>query len=150
MKTFLRCLLLLALAVAVTGCASGPKFGEFQQSIAPLKPDTGRVFFYRSSILGAAIQPDIKLNGTIIGKAVPQAFFFVDLAPGEYKVVTTTEVKRTLSFTLDAGQTRYVRMNISMGLVMGHVYGELVDEKIWTKGIKDCKYNGPKADMPGK
>jgi hypothetical protein len=99
----------------------------------------GRVFFYRTSILGAAIQPDVKLNGEKVGSAKPKGFFYVDRPAGAYKVETSTEVTRTLSFTLEKNQTRYVRLNISMGFFAGHVYPELVDTATAEKEIAACK-----------
>jgi hypothetical protein len=59
-------------------------------------------------------------------------------------VVTTTETKRTLSFTLDAGQTRYVRLDISIGVILGQVHGVLVDEEKALEELKGCKYIGAK------
>ena len=104
--------------------------------------DTGRIFFYRPSSFGAAIRPDVMLNNEKVGEAISHGFFYVDLKPGEYKVVTSTEVERTLSFVLDKGQTRYVRFSISMGFFVGHVYGELVEPDVGVKEIEDCKYTG--------
>jgi hypothetical protein len=51
-------------------------------------------------------------------------------------------VDRKLSLTLDAGQTRYVRLNISMGFFVGHVYPELVNLDVGQKEIHDCRYIG--------
>jgi hypothetical protein len=109
-------------------------------SIAPEAPETGRIFFYRFTALGAALQPDIVMNGTVIGKSIAQGFFFLDCPPGEYEVMTATEVKRKASFVLDAGQTRYIRFGVSMGFFVGHVYGELVDPQEALPQIQQCKY----------
>jgi hypothetical protein len=90
--------------------------------------------------LGGALRPEIKLNEEVIGKSVAGGFFFVDKLPGDYKMVTSTEVDRSLSFTLDAGQTRYVRMDVSMGFFVGHVYPELVDSTVGDTEIKTLVY----------
>jgi hypothetical protein len=42
-------LFLALLAVVVSGCASGPKYSEIKDSIPPLDPEQGRIFFYRPS-----------------------------------------------------------------------------------------------------
>lgn len=118
----------VALAMlALAGCASGPSYKEVSSSFKPVAAQNGRIFFYRVASMGAAIQPEVKLNGTAVGKAVPKGFFYVDRAPGDYEVTTTTEVKKALTFHLDPGQTRYVRLGVSMGFMAGHVYPELVD-----------------------
>jgi hypothetical protein len=45
-------------------------------------------------VLGAAVQRAVKLNGEVVGKAVPQGFFYVDRPPGDYTVTTATEVEK--------------------------------------------------------
>jgi hypothetical protein len=139
MKKILGLLSLVCIALFFNGCASGTQFSTAQSAFPPLGQDLGRVFFYRNSILGAAIQPDVKLNGVTVGSAKPKGFFFVDRPAGPYKVETSTEVTRTLSFSLDKNQTRYVRLNISMGFFAGHVYPELVDVTTAEKELAGCK-----------
>src|SRR5262249_8722114 len=75
---------LLALMSVLAGCASGPQFSKSQSS-ALFTPPAGktRIFFYRATTLGFAIQPDIALNGTVVGSAVPMGIFFVDREPGD-------------------------------------------------------------------
>lgn len=145
MKTPVRSFVLIALVMSLVACASGPRFSELDLNLKPDTPENGRVYFYRASSLGAAVQPTIYLNDKPVGSAVPRGFFFLDLLPGNYEAATTTEVKRTVSFLLDPGQTRYVRFNISMGFFVGHVYGELVDEKEALEELKDCSYTGDKV-----
>ena len=143
MKKVPRLSLLILLSALLGACATtGPKFAEFSPQMSAVSPDLGRIYLYRATILGAAIQPEVKLNGNVIGKAVPNGFFYVDEVPGNYEIVTSTEVDRKLSLTLDAGQTRYVRLNISLGFFVGHVYPELVDLDVGQKEIHDCRYIG--------
>jgi hypothetical protein len=140
----LKMLLVSFVILGLTACATGPKFSEMSSTIGQIKPDKGRVYIYRKTALGAAIQPKVKLNGKEIGKAVPKGFFYVDLAPGQYVIETSTEVDRRLSFELEKGQTKYVRLNISMGFFAGHVYPELVESSVGEKEIQDCGYIGEK------
>ena len=49
---------------------------------------------------------------------------------------------RKLTFTLEAGQVRYVRLNIAMGLFVGRVYGELIDEAKGKEELSDLRYTG--------
>ena len=134
----------------LTACAtSGPKFTEMTAAMnAAAKPGMGRVYFYRTTALGAAVQPEVRLNGEAVGRAVPHGFFFADRAPGNYEVSTSTEVERKLTFTLEANQLRYVRLNISMGFFVGHVYGELVDEAKGASEIADMRYIGTPLATP--
>ena len=101
-----------------------------------------RTFAVSTALLGAAVQPEVRLNGEKVGKAVPNGFFYVDRPAGNYQVVTETEVEKKLTFTLDAGQARYVRLNISMGFWVGRVYGELIDEAEAKSEIASTRYIG--------
>jgi hypothetical protein len=138
-------LLALAAFVAIallTGCASGPKFSEVKSTFPTLPADKGRIFFYRTSALGAALNPDVKLNGEVVGTAKAKGFFYTDCAPGNCTVDTSTEVTRRLTLQLEQGQTRYVRFNVSMGFFAGHVYPELVEDAAGQTEIEDCHYTG--------
>jgi hypothetical protein len=128
--------------ILFSGCATGPKYTEVASSFDALEPDKGRIFLYRPSSFGAAIQPEVKLNDVVVGKAVPHGFFFVDRLPGEYEVVTSTEVERSLSLTLEKGEIRYVRLSISMGFFVGHVYPELVESTVAQEEIETLSYIG--------
>ena len=137
----------LCLAFVLCSCASGIPYMEMKPSLTPDSSGTGRVFFYRvTGMGGAAIQPDIVLNNKTIGRSIPQGFFFMDLPPGKYVVMTSTEVDRKASFVLEEGQTRYIRFNISMGFLAGHVYVELWDPEEGKQEIQECKYTDP-AEM---
>jgi len=136
----IRKIFLLLVALVITSCASGPKFKDYQSSISTLDSNHGRIFVYRNSAFGAAVQPYVKLNGEKIGEAIAQGFFYVDRPAGEYEIMTSTEVDRKLSFILERGQTRYVRLGISIGFFVGHVYPELVDMEVGEKEILDCKF----------
>jgi hypothetical protein len=130
------------LMLLLAACASGPQFSQMQDSLPAASADNGRIFVYRSTVLGAAIQPSVKINGEVAGNAVPQGFFYIDRPAGDYEISTATEVTRTLSLRLDPGQTRYVRIGVSMGFFVGHVYPELVDDAAGLTEIKDCHYTG--------
>lgn len=144
MKKLLLLAVVTVTAALFTGCASGPKFNEVKSSFAPLAQDKGRIYFYRTSALGAALNPDVRLNGEVVGTAKAKGFFYTDRAPGNCEVETSTEVSRKLTLTLDPGQTRYVRFNVSMGFFVGHVYPELVENAAGEAEIQKCSYTGVK------
>jgi hypothetical protein len=148
MKNITTCLVSLAAVALATGCASGPKYSEISKSFPPLNPDQGRIFVYRNTALGAAVQPAVKLNDEQIGAAVPKGFFYVDRPSGQYELSTTTEVKRSVSMLLDKGQTRWVRLGISIGFFVGHVYPELVEPAKAEQEIQNCGYTGTILPKP--
>jgi len=124
-----------------TGCASGPKFAEVSATFPQLSADQGRVYFYRDGgIGGAAVQPDIKLNGKVVGQSVPGRFFYVDCPAGNYEVSCATEAEHKLSLALAPQETKYVRTYIQMGLFVGQVVPELVDKDKAMRSMNDCSY----------
>lgn len=137
-------------AVVLAGCAAtGPKYGEVQGAIPTLAANKGRIYFYRdNSMFGAAIQPEIRLNGEVVGKSVPGGFFFIDRVPGSYEVVTSTEVENRNSVRLAAGDTRYIKTTISMGIMAGRVKPELVDPEQGRRDIMDLSYIGSPILQP--
>jgi hypothetical protein len=143
MKSLKKVIFALTVSLLLAGCAtSGLKYSEFKPTVSNVNPDDARIYIYRTTVLGAAVQPEVKLNGEVVGRAVPRGFFYVDRKPGGYEITTTTEVERKLSLTLDKGQTRYVRLNISIGFFAGHVYPELIENDVAQKEIQDCRYTG--------
>jgi hypothetical protein len=138
-----RNFVLLACASLMIGCASGPKFREVSASIPALNSEQGRIYLYRTTTIGAALQPTVRVNNDPVGDSKAKGFFYIDRPPGNYKVETSTEVKRSLSLTLDKGETRYVRFDISMGFFVGHVYPNLVENAVGEKEIEACSYTGP-------
>ncbi len=144
MKTVFKILVVICLAVVTTGCATGPKFAEVKDTFGNLNSQDGRIFLYRTTTLGAALQPKIKVNGEPVGKSIAKGFTFVDMKPGNYEIMTSTEVDRKLSLTLEKGQTRYVKFGVSMGFLAGHVYPSLVEQAVGEKEIQQCSYTGAK------
>lgn len=135
----------MVLPLLLTNCASGPPFNEVVDGFGQPQSTQGRIYFYRPSAFGAAIAPAVKLNGEVIGKSTAKGFFYVDRKAGDYKITTTTEVKRALSLRLKRGQTRYVKLKVHMGLMVGRVYPELVNSATGKEEIQQTKYTGAVA-----
>jgi len=134
---------LVMLAMILGACASGPKYSQVNSTLPAAAADKGRVYFYRSgSPFGAAIQPAVMLNGVKVGDSQPGGFFYVDRSPGNYEVALATEVERKLTFTLDQGQKRYVRMSVGLGILMGRVYPELTDREVAEAELRDLSFTG--------
>jgi hypothetical protein len=131
-------------AIALAACATGgPKHAEMRSTIAPPDADRGRIFFYRdTSPAGFAVQPEIRLNGAPVGRSVPGSFFFVDRAPGHYVVAVATEVENTTTLELRAGESRYVKTSISMGIMVGRVTPTVVDPVQGESDLADLTYIG--------
>jgi hypothetical protein len=140
-RSLLRFATVLLLPILLAACATtGKSLPEMQSSLTPPPSGYGRIFIYRTAVVGMALQPSIKVNDTVVGSAVPRGFFYVDRPAGEYRISSSTEVTRTLSLVLSSGQVRYVRMGISFGFFAGHVYPELVDESEGMADLANCHY----------
>src|SRR5262249_16134983 len=129
-------------ALVLGGCASGPKFAEGAPSFKAPPEEEGRIYVYPAPALGAAIRPDVRGNGDVGGSANPHGFFYVDRPAGSPESLTSTQIHRKLTLVLEKGQTRYVRLGISMGFFVGHVYPELVESDVGEKEIAECSYTG--------
>lgn len=134
----------LAAVIGITGCAArGPSLGMISDRMPTLQADQGRIFFYRDkSFVGAAVQPKIRLNGEEVGQSVPGGFFFADRPAGNYEVGASTEVERTVTFTLAPAETRYVRTKVGFGFFVGRVYPELVSTEDGEKALPSMSYIG--------
>lgn len=126
--------------VVLSGCASGAKYAEVASSLPTLGPSQGRIYFYRPSAFGAAVQPEIRLNGEKVGTAKPHGFYFVDRTPGNYEVAAATEAEKKLTFTLAPREERYVRLKIQMGVFVGRIIPELVDKAEAESELKSLSY----------
>ena len=138
--TLEKTLCALAVVLLLSSCATGAKYTEVASTIPALSPSQGRIYFYRPSAMGAAVQPDIKLNGQKVGTAKPHGFYFVDRAPGDYEVSAATETEKKLTFTLEPRQERFVRLKIQIGVFVGRIVPELVDKAEAENELKNLSF----------
>jgi hypothetical protein len=142
--TMTRRAALIGAAVLIAGCAAtGIKHEELAKSMPAIKAGEGRIYFMRSdSMFGAAVQPDIKLNGQVVGQSKPGGFFYVDRPAGNYAATSATETEKSLTFALQAGETKYVRSSVQMGVMVGRVVLDLeTPEKAKTE-LAGLSYTG--------
>lgn len=134
--------LLAVLAAGLFGCsASGPRFSEMAGSMPSLGENEGRIYFYRDSIVGMAVQPDVSVNGQVVGTSRPNSFFYIDRPAGTYRASARTEAEGTIDVVLRPKQTAYVSMSISMGVLVGHPNFERVSEAEGRKELQSLAYD---------
>ncbi len=133
-----------ALALALAACASGPRLSELQESgrIPNPAPDRGRIYVYRTAVIGAAVQPEVTIDGRFVGNAVPDGVFYVDLPPGRHTVATADAADRKLRLDLAAGGTRYVRLDVGFGWMRYPVYPVAVAGAEGARDIAALHYTG--------
>ena len=141
------------LVMVLSACTPGPKFTEIKPDLTAPNPDMGRIFFYRPRLWGEILpkcdRTEVRLNGERVGTTKCQGFFYVDRPAGHYTVAFVDYKKKKVSFTLDKGQTLFIRFyvkteNVIPPLWLGsdYVYGKLVDEPNAKAEIVDCEYIG--------
>jgi hypothetical protein len=102
----------LASLALLAGCGGpvGTNYTAMSVSMPAVKPGEGRVFFYTPSVrFGGDVQPEIRLDGTLVGFAVPSGFFYVDRPAGRYEATGKAAADGRIEIPLAAGETRYVR-----------------------------------------
>jgi Protein of unknown function (DUF2846) len=142
---------LLALLVLLQGCAAtGPKGTEMAGRLGDLPEGYGRIVFFRSaSLAGAAVQPEIRLDGQVVGRSIPGGFFYVDAKPGKHTASSSTEATSTVEIPVLAGQTQYVRSAISFGIMVGRVTLS-VEGTVTAKGeLPGLSYTGTQVPQIG-
>lgn len=142
MSRILRLPLSFLALFLLVGCASGPTYQEHASSMQPVSAEKGRIYMYRTSALGTAVQPEVRVDGNTAGKAKPKGFFYVDLEPGTHVISASTEAERNLNLTLDANEEKYVRLEIKMGAFVGHIKPVLVEPAVGKEELQKMKYIG--------
>lgn len=117
-------------AFALVGCA-GSKYEKAASRIPPVPQDKGRIYFYQPQPeMMSSAQQKLRVNEVVVGRNKPGAFFFVDRPAGSYTVTNLYWTGDGVSFMLDAGQTRYVRIvaeSLGSTGASGKLMMELVD-----------------------
>jgi biopolymer transport protein ExbD len=149
MKKLLPFLATVVLAAFFVGCTtkpifpgwtSGPSYNSVKDTFPLIAANAGRIFIYRDAIYGPSKTPAVLLNGEPIGLSKAQGFFYVDQPAGDDKVDLSGEGSPPASFTLSAGQTVYVRINVHTNLSQTILYPEVVDASIAQRELTACKY----------
>ncbi len=135
---FMRAAMVLCAFTAV-GCATGPKYPELKSQFPPIESGQGRIVLYRvASPVGAAVQPEVKVNAVVVGHATPAEFIRIERPTGSYEISCSTEANNSATVRLAPGQTAYVNLRIQMGFLVGHVQPIIEDEATAMKTLGDC------------
>jgi len=148
LKTFaLAAALLSAVPMQAALAAPSQTYAVLHASEPAIPAGMGRIYFYREGgLLGAAMQPTIMIDGQSAGgRSKPGDYFYIDRPAGTYTISTSTEKKETTTVTVVAGEAVYVKTEVSMGFLMGHVSPSVVDAQTAANEIKDCDWHAPEA-----
>jgi len=129
MKYFRNLLLVGGLALLSAGCASGPRYTNYRAAVAPPPDGYGRIWIYRPAVHGAETQPEVKVDGQVVGRAVPRGVFHVDTPAGVHQVSASTEWKHTAIVNVPPNADTYVRLKTLPGLLLHHLVPQQVPEE---------------------
>ena len=138
-------LLAVAAMLSLSGCATfGPKYSTMKNKIAELPKEKGRIVFYRpDAIFGHGFQPDILLNGKLIGISRSGTIFYVDVDSGMYRV-TVPAVLYSGETTIDIGvpknKTVYVKSYLSGSAFAGKTKVEVISSEQAITEINDLEF----------
>jgi len=110
----LRFALLFALLASV-GCASGPK-GNTVALPAPAGGKSRIVFYRTASPIASMDQPNVLMDGNVIGKSEPGYFSYVDVAPGTHMIECKGGDANRISVQTPPGTTAYVETSVTAGI----------------------------------
>jgi hypothetical protein len=142
----LAALIVSVVPSAAVRAADNTTYAVLHASEPAIPEGQGRIYFYREDgLVGVALQPTIMINGESSGgRAKPGDYFYVDRPAGSYAISTETEKKEAVTLALAAGQSLYVRFDVSMGFFVGHVSPSIIDPQQAVTEIKDCDWHEPK------
>lgn len=141
--------LLLALAALfLAACASGPSLRKIHDGLPPPRDGQGRIYFYRAATpLLVALEPQVIVNGKLVGASRPGSVFYRDALPGRYEVFLASDRNRPVSFDLGAGQARFVKTIIDFGIAGVRLSARLVEEATAREEIADLSFiEGARVD----
>ena len=140
MIKLLKPLFLFAIsALFAVGCATGPAYPQYRATLSPPKEGYGRIWFYRGTVLAAEIQPVIKLDDKIVGHAVPQGFFQVDVPAGVHEVSATSVWKHSAVITVSTNTDTYIRFTPLFGVIAHHFMPEEVDDSFGPSSLHNLR-----------
>jgi hypothetical protein len=113
------CLLLLAINLLLSGCASVPMAAIGEENEAKtfsIKSDTAKVYVYRtSSFTGSAVALQVSVDGRIVGTTGVGTFLMFELPPGVHKIASyAVDGTRSLKLEVEAGKLYFIKQNRQM------------------------------------
>jgi uncharacterized protein DUF2846 len=139
--------LVLAAFPVTNAVAADDTYAALHAGEPAVAADQARIYIYRkSSLMGAAVQPDVYVNGEKVWVAKNGDYTYIDRPAGSYEINTSTDSKDTaVTLPVTAGQPAYVRIGIDFGLFAGHGQPAIVLPPQATDEIQDLDYRPPGA-----
>jgi Protein of unknown function (DUF2846) len=130
-------------AIAFAAALATPALSQTSGEGTPpaLAAGEGRIYFYRETWHALSVQPDVTVNGEVVGKALPNVYFFVDRKPGTYEIATIAEPERKITLTLGNGETRYMSLEFTVSwFLVAHINPVPVDSAVGAHDMAGLHY----------
>ncbi|MCK6264157.1 DUF2846 domain-containing protein [Vibrio sp. ZSDE26] len=139
-------LLLAALALTLSGCATVPTSSEEETTaaksfIAPSENSSGIYVYRNDSSVGAALKKDVFINGECIGQTAPGVFFYQEVEGNkEHSISTESEFSpNDVTLYTEKGRLYFVQQFIKLGVFVGGAGVEVVDETVGKEEVSKYK-----------
>lgn len=138
-----------AACFGLAACASGPKLGDVSSTLSKPPAGDGRIYVYRTQVFGgAAVQPTIYIAKQKAGTCVPNGVFIADIPAGSYDAAAQTEIESRVHFSIVAGEEKYIRCQIGMGVFIGEPKLDLIDPAEGHDDVQGLSFTGQEAITP--
>ena len=133
-------LLIFAISVLVSGCASNAQYVHFpdQKKIVE-DPGKGRIYLLRPKLTGMGISSDIIDDGEAIGCTSPRGFLCWERKPGSTTISGKTDNTSEITVNVQAGEVSYIRQTIDFGWISTDNRLDLITEQEGKEALKKCK-----------
>jgi len=98
-----------------------------KSKLPPIAKGQGRVFVYRGSSFGAAVQPEVRIDNIPVGTSQGMGFIYSDQPAGSHEVSLMTEWKHKNAVSVIDGQNSFVECMILPGFFVGQIVPNQVD-----------------------
>ncbi|MDR1461022.1 MAG: DUF2846 domain-containing protein [Campylobacteraceae bacterium] len=143
-KTILLFCVALTNIWLLSGCAVNvPMASEEMDLVAkefkiPAEGNAG-VYIYRNEFMGAAIKMNIFIDNWLIGSTASKTYHYLELFPGNYTFMGSSENDSTLNVDVAANKLYYIWQEVKMGIMYARNKLHLVDEFEGQKGVLESK-----------
>ena len=140
MRYFKHCACSIIALMLFTACATDPTYSQFAESIPPIPEDQGRIYFYRASHKPDSIRPQVRVNDVVVGRAVPNGFFYVDRMPGSYDLTTKSDAGRSMSINVRRAGVIYIRVDVKLTPTSWDMLLAAVPEAVARQEMQETHY----------
>jgi hypothetical protein len=124
-------------AILVTGCTSTPQASREEDAAAKVfetHPSASTIYVYRSPFNYYDYDSVLYINGRLVGRTLPGAYFRIDTVPGRHVLHGTGVDIGQITIDTRAGEIYFVALDV----LAGHSRFQLVPDQVAEHRIRAC------------